>query len=358
MAETSPCPSVSSVHSDTCATDRDRKEQPTAELQGHITEQEKQQEQEGRVPQQEKSPNIRDWRSGALSVESIDMIRSTRPENEYGSSKDGGDGNTNYNRTERSDGSHDDGRERNCNNVSTNSATTSAGPATLGHYIPAQTSRTDVGWGVVHLYRDVKESVGLGGQEASHTQNDYNGKTKSEDRTDTFDETDCTTLCILAVPSYMTSSDLLGFVGERTREDVSHFRLIRTARANKYMVLMKFRDAARAREWQREWNGKLFNSMEVRNLDIVLVSPEITCTIRKGRNDGNSYQLQYNLANVDYIHSQSIAMSSLSNRYSSAPLHRQPSQGVFQKRKMTHSHVLPQLLQVRLRAQAHQSLSR
>jgi BRCA1-associated protein len=62
----------------------------------------------------------------------------------------------------------------------------------------------------------------------------------------------------------MTPSDFLGFMGEQTREEVSHFRLIRTSRANKYMVLMKFREAERARAWRKEWDGKAFNSMEVR----------------------------------------------------------------------------------------------
>ena len=62
----------------------------------------------------------------------------------------------------------------------------------------------------------------------------------------------------------MMPSDLLGFVGDQTREDVTHFRLIRTGRANKYMVLMKFRSPKKAKEWQKLWNGKLFSAMEVR----------------------------------------------------------------------------------------------
>ncbi|CBF85985.1 putative RING and UBP finger domain protein [Aspergillus nidulans FGSC A4] len=84
-------------------------------------------------------------------------------------------------------------------------------------------------------------------------------------------EYDCTTLCILAVPSYMSASDLLGFVGEATMDDVSHFRMIRTARANRYMVLMKFRSGKKAREWQKEWNGKVFNSMEPETCHVVFV---------------------------------------------------------------------------------------
>lgn len=124
------------------------------------------------------------------------------------------------------------------------------GLATKGKFIPSDLKDTEVGWGVVHLYRDGQETPGL------YDEVDRGDKT--------FNEEDCTTLCILAVPSYMTPSDFLGFMGEQTREYVSHFRLIRTSRANKYMVLMKFREAKRAREWRKEWDGKPFNSMEVR----------------------------------------------------------------------------------------------
>jgi BRCA1-associated protein len=128
-------------------------------------------------------------------------------------------------------------------------AQNSGGLATKGKFIPSDLKDTEVGWGVVHLYRDGQETPGLYDEVEGANQD--------------FNEEDCTTLCILAVPSYMTPSDLLGFVGERTREAVSHFRLIKTSRANKYMVLMKFRDAKQAREWRKEWNGKAFNSMEV-----------------------------------------------------------------------------------------------
>ncbi|KNG82665.1 RING and UBP finger domain protein [Aspergillus nomiae NRRL 13137] len=86
-----------------------------------------------------------------------------------------------------------------------------------------------------------------------------------------YPDDDCTTLCILAVPSYMSPSDFLGFVGEASMDDVSHFRMIRTARANRYMVLLKFRSGKKAKEWQKEWNGKVFNSMEPETCHVVFV---------------------------------------------------------------------------------------
>lgn len=131
------------------------------------------------------------------------------------------------------------------------------GLATKGKFIPSDLKNTEIGWGVVHLYRDGQETPGL--------YDEIDGTSKD------FKEDQCTTLCILAVPSYMTPSDFLGFMGEQTREEVSHFRLIRTSRANKYMVLMKFREAQQAREWRKEWDGKAFNSMEPEYCHVVFV---------------------------------------------------------------------------------------
>ena len=209
-------------------------------------------EKESAASTRGRDKRVRDWRFGAVSIESINMRRATMPVNQKGSR-----------------GS--DGQEPENKNGTGTGTTVATGPATLGQYVPAETATTDVGWGVVHLYRDAKETVELENRSSAdttrrrdvHTHDNSRGSGASSAQDGSFKEKDCTTLCVLAVPSYMTSSDLLGFVGERTREDVSHFRLIRTARANKYMVLMKFRDAGRARVWQREWNGKLFNSMEV-----------------------------------------------------------------------------------------------
>lgn len=137
------------------------------------------------------------------------------------------------------------------------------GLATKGKYAPSSPNSTDLGYGVVHLYRDQEPAISLDGSDTIDEDGDENsGRITSEVDTAYIDN-ECTTLCVLAVPSYMTPSDLLGWVGEDTREHVSHFRLVRTSRSNRYMVLMKFRESKRAKEWQRAWNGKLFNVMEV-----------------------------------------------------------------------------------------------
>ena len=140
------------------------------------------------------------------------------------------------------------------------------GLATKGKYEPCDPTQENLGWGVVRLYRDADETPGLYDEPIIPSKNSKHNKGAGKGFTDEkveFQDEDCTTLCILAVPSYLTPSDFLGFVGEKTRDEVSHFRMIRTERNNRYMVLMKFRNGKRARQWRREWNGKAFDGMEV-----------------------------------------------------------------------------------------------
>ena len=175
----------------------------------------------------------KDWRYDAVSIESIDM--------EGQNSRAGG---------------------------GAAAAQVKSGLHTKAVYLPSDPKTTDVGWGVVHLYRD--------SEEGSLVDSDGAAGRKSLDRrrsngNETFDLEDCTTLCVLAVPSWMMPSDLLGFVGDQAREDVSHFRLIRTGRTNKYMVLMKFRSAKKAREWQKAYNGRLFSAAEPENCHVVFI---------------------------------------------------------------------------------------
>ncbi|OJJ44072.1 hypothetical protein ASPZODRAFT_72244 [Penicilliopsis zonata CBS 506.65] len=159
------------------------------------------------------------------------------------------------------------------------------GLRTRGKYTALDHRSSDSVWGVVHLYRDAQETPYLadddygtylsGSAAARHGQSgpdSYKQPRQVEDqsRQSHLDE-ECTTLCILAVPWYLSPPDFLGLVGQATLDDVSHFRMIRTARANRYMCLMKFRSAKKAREWQKEWNGRLFNNLEPETCHVVFV---------------------------------------------------------------------------------------
>lgn len=146
---------------------------------------------------------------------------------------------------------------------------TTGGLHTKAVYVPSDSKTTEAGWGVVHLYRDLEESKALDADGLPQKSLERTAKGSGQDGK--FDPEDCSTLCILAVPSWMMPSDLLSFLGEQAREDVSHFRLIRTARANKYMVLLKFRSSKKARDWQKANNGRLFSDLEPENCHVVFI---------------------------------------------------------------------------------------
>lgn len=140
------------------------------------------------------------------------------------------------------------------------------GHATKARFLPLETKNTEAGWGLVHLYRESFEgwdspkmpTTGSNAQveagSSSASASDARSRTKGDDGT---------ILCIPSIPSYLSPSDFLGFVGEKWRGDVCHYRMVMTSRMNRYMVLMKFRDNKRASDWRREFDGKVFNSMEV-----------------------------------------------------------------------------------------------
>ncbi|KAH7342968.1 hypothetical protein BKA65DRAFT_458325 [Rhexocercosporidium sp. MPI-PUGE-AT-0058] len=200
---------------------------------------------------------VRDWRFGRVRVEGLDLDLDLdtmeRPKHKRGESSSavGGSGNG-------------------INAGLAPEAAGSLGKVTKALYKPVEqggVKNTEVGWGVVHLYRDGDPSSAKGVMEEDL----YGADEEGEGAGAGVGEEDCTTLCIPAVPSYLTTNDFLGFVGEKTRDEVSHFRMVMTGRMNRYLVLVKFRDAAVARRWRKEWDGKVFNSMEPETCHVTFI---------------------------------------------------------------------------------------
>lgn len=126
-----------------------------------------------------------------------------------------------------------------------------------GRYIPSAGHTTGLDTGTVHLYRDtVKQwdTAAVGGSDASTS------ATQSEEA---YVDRDETTLCILAVPSHVTPSDLLGWLGDETLQLVINVRLVKSARSDRYMVLLKFRETDAARRWKHDWSGRMFKDNSV-----------------------------------------------------------------------------------------------
>ncbi|KAH7027870.1 uncharacterized protein B0I36DRAFT_328084 [Microdochium trichocladiopsis] len=157
-------------------------------------------------------------------------------------------------------------------------STSMAGRATKAKFIPSPSKTTNLGWGIVHLYRESHESAELA-QLASRAAEPDSGDQDLEGQEDS-----CTTLCIPAVPSYLSPSDFLGFVGDKWRDQVSHYRMVMTGRMNRYLVLLKFRDSKRAQQFRNYFDGRVFTEIEPETCSVAFVRSVTfeTPTVQKG----------------------------------------------------------------------------
>lgn len=182
---------------------------------------------------------VRDWRFGRINIESFGLADETQDQNT---------GNM----------AGKEGFAPATPAASLGPSLPGIGQATKARYLPLETKNTEAGWGIVHLYREGDESETqpplMETRETAVGEGSSLGKERDEEGT---------ILCIPAVPSYMSPNDFLGFVGERWRNSVSHYRMVMMSTMSRYMVLMKFRDPRQAREWRKEFDGKPFDSMEV-----------------------------------------------------------------------------------------------
>ncbi|RLV95776.1 RING finger protein ETP1 [Spathaspora sp. JA1] len=95
---------------------------------------------------------------------------------------------------------------------------------------------------------------------------------------------DDTMVSILAVPTYFTATDLLGFIGDAYLQDISHIRILKSDKPNRFLVLIKFRSITTTAEFQFNFNGKPFNSMEPETCHVVYVtSVEINYDTTSGK---------------------------------------------------------------------------
>lgn len=115
-----------------------------------------------------------------------------------------------------------------------------------GTFVETSTKDLALGPGIVHLYREIPSR-----SPTSQELRDLQNCASQQDGV----------LAILAVPSYMTSSDLLGFFGDSLRK-ISHIRILKIDDLRRYMVLLKFHLPSDSFEFQQKFNGAMFNAME------------------------------------------------------------------------------------------------
>ncbi|KAK8441924.1 hypothetical protein B9J08_00240 [Candidozyma auris] len=111
-----------------------------------------------------------------------------------------------------------------------------------------------LGEGVIRLFRDFDD--------------DEDDSSSKAVVTNTNDQT---MLSILALPTYFTATDLLGYIGDHYLDSITHIRILKSEKANRFLVLLKFNDVLRAAEFQYHFDGKPFNSMEPEACHVVYV---------------------------------------------------------------------------------------
>lgn len=87
---------------------------------------------------------------------------------------------------------------------------------------------------------------------------------------------DETMVAIIALPTYFTATDLLGFIGDHYMKSVTHIRILKSDKVNRFLVLVKFNDLVKAEEFQYHYDGRPFNSMEPEACHVVFVKSMVT----------------------------------------------------------------------------------
>lgn len=82
---------------------------------------------------------------------------------------------------------------------------------------------------------------------------------------------DETMVSIIGLPTYFTATDLLGFIGEAYINYITHIRILKSEKPNRFLVLIKFKDIVKTAEFQYNFNGKPFNSIEPETCHVIFV---------------------------------------------------------------------------------------
>lgn len=96
---------------------------------------------------------------------------------------------------------------------------------------------------------------------------------------------DSTMMLIIALPTYFTASDLLGFIGSQFLQHLTHIRILKSKKPNRFLVLLKFQDAPIATDFQLQFDGKAFNAMEPEKCHVVHVKEVVIDPAESGEGE-------------------------------------------------------------------------
>ncbi|WEJ95458.1 RING finger protein Etp1 [Yamadazyma tenuis] len=116
-----------------------------------------------------------------------------------------------------------------------------------------------LGEGIVRLYREFEDD------------SDSDDGPEEVKSTVVSNQGDDTMLSIISIPTYFTATDVLGFIGEKYMAYITHIRILKSEKPNRFLVLLKFNDLVKTAEFQYNFDGKPFNSMEPEACHVVYV---------------------------------------------------------------------------------------
>lgn len=101
---------------------------------------------------------------------------------------------------------------------------------------------------------------------------------------------DETTVAIIAVPFYLTTSELLlGFFEGEVLNQLSHLRLIKMINSNRTMALLKFKDKKHVSPFMNSYNGRKFSSLDPETCAVIKIKEICFRPLdEKGEQVGNS----------------------------------------------------------------------
>lgn len=134
-----------------------------------------------------------------------------------------------------------------------------SGTTPIAEFQQFSSGTTDFPEGIVHIFREAP--IARTDELSPHSPSTSKAILPSAGNSLVSD--DQTLVAVLAVPSWMTPSDFLAFVAPAA-ESMAHLRLIRDSQPNRTMVIIQFRESTNATEFIEEFNGRQYNTVEVR----------------------------------------------------------------------------------------------
>lgn len=135
---------------------------------------------------------------------------------------------------------------------------------TIKEKIPFVCGNVEEVHGIIHLFKQLNQMTLAATTISEETQ-------QQEEAIIQLPQSRSPLICVLAVPSYFTTSDFCDFIS-CFMSKIAKIRLVRDDAPNRYMALLQFDQQKSADAFYLQFNGKPFTSMDPEECKLVFVS--------------------------------------------------------------------------------------